>query len=57
MKKNNRIYVQENKFEPYIKFFDKNINVKIRYINHAFLIIECNKFKFATDPWAIGPAF
>ena len=55
--KNNRIYVQENKFEPLIKFFNKDINVKIRYINHAFLIIETNKFKFATDPWAIGPAF
>ncbi len=55
--KNNKIYILENKFEPYIKFINKDIKVKIRYINHAFLIIESDKFKFATDPWALGPAF
>ena len=54
---NNKIHVLEKKFEPYIKFLDKDINVKIRYINHAFLIIETDSFKFATDPWALGPAF
>ena len=32
-------------------------NTSIKYFNHAFLIIEGKKFKFATDPWAIGPAF
>ena len=31
--------------------------IKIRYFNHAFLIVEGPNFKFATDPWAIGPAF
>ena len=35
---------------------NKNI-VKVRFINHAFLIFEGPDFKFATDPWAIGPAF
>ena len=55
--KNNKIYVLENKFEPFIKFIDNNFKKKIRYINHAFLIIESDTFKFATDPWALGPAF
>ena len=55
--KNSKICVQENKFEPQIKFFDKDIDVKVRYINHAFLIVESKDFKFATDPWALGPAF
>ena len=31
--------------------------MKIRFFNHAFLQIETKDFKFATDPWAIGPAF
>ncbi len=51
------ILVMEDKFEPVIKSFKKNIKVKVRYINHAFLIIESENFKFATDPWALGPAF
>ena len=34
--------------------FGKKSKVKIRYINHAFLIIETDDFKFATDPWALG---
>jgi CMP-N-acetylneuraminate monooxygenase len=54
---NNKISVIEKKFQPEIKYIDKNINVKVRYINHAFLIIESDNFKFATDPWALGPAF
>ena len=54
---NNQISVIEKKFQPEIKYIDKNINVKVRYINHAFLIIESDNFKFATDPWALGPAF
>lgn len=31
--------------------------VKLKYFNHAFLVFENDDFKFATDPWAIGPAF
>ena len=54
---NNKILVSNKNFQPEIKFVDKNINVKVRYINHAFLIIESDNFKFATDPWALGPAF
>lgn len=55
--KNGKICVQESKFEPHIEFFDKDTDVKVRYINHAFLIVESENFKFATDPWALGPAF
>jgi len=54
---NTYISVIEKKFSPEIKKINKKLDVKIRYINHAFLIIECKKFKFATDPWALGPAF
>ena len=54
---NDQISVIEKKFQPEIKFVDKKVNIKIRYINHAFLIIETDTFKFATDPWALGPAF
>ena len=54
---NNQVSVIEKKFQPEIKFIDKNIDIKVRYINHAFLIIESDNFKFATDPWALGPAF
>ena len=31
--------------------------IKVRFINHAFIIFEYGNFSFATDPWAIGPAF
>jgi CMP-N-acetylneuraminate monooxygenase len=54
---NNKIMVSNKIFQPKIKSVDKSINVKVRYINHAFLIIESDNFKFATDPWALGPAF
>ena len=29
----------------------------MRFFNHAFIIIETPDCKFATDPWAFGPAF
>ena len=54
---NNQISVINKQFKPEIKFIDKKTDIKIRYINHAFLIIESDNFKFATDPWALGPAF
>ena len=37
--------------------FGKNSSLAVKFFNHAFLIIEGKNFKFATDPWAIGPAF
>jgi CMP-N-acetylneuraminate monooxygenase len=54
---NKKIIVKKEIFQPSIKHFDKDVDIKIRYINHAFLIIEGKNFKFATDPWALGPAF
>jgi len=53
----NKINVIEKKFLPKIKNIKKNIDFKLRYINHAFLIIENLNFKLAIDPWALGPAF
>ncbi len=53
----NKILVSDILLEPKIKCWKKKSQVKIRYINHAFLIIETEDFKFATDPWALGPAF
>lgn len=43
--------------KPFITKTDKSLDLKIRFINHAFLIIETSEFKFATDPWALGDAF
>ena len=36
---------------------NKKTKVQIRFFNHAFLMISTDGFKFATDPWAVGPAF
>jgi CMP-N-acetylneuraminate monooxygenase len=58
IKKENIIFSIEKSI-PKIKTLnpDKESYLKVRYFNHAFLIFEGRKFKFATDPWAIGPAF
>ncbi len=53
----NKVLIDDVLLEPKIKCSKKNSSVKIKYINHAFLIIETEDFKFATDPWALGPAF
>ena len=55
--KKNKLFVKNKIFEPKIKKLNQSSEIKINYINHACLIIETNKFKFATDPWLIGPAF
>ncbi|MDC0125308.1 MBL fold metallo-hydrolase, partial [Candidatus Pelagibacter sp.] len=58
--KNNKIIVREKKIIPTITQINNKNNkgrVKIRFINHACLTVEAEDFKFATDPWAIGPAF
>ena len=43
------------------KILSKDINnskdIKIKFLNHSCLIFENENFKFATDPWLIGPAF
>tara|TARA_B100000579_G_C22819506_1_gene849763 strand:+ start:381 stop:2075 length:1695 start_codon:yes stop_codon:yes gene_type:complete len=55
--KKNYIEIEFLEKIPNIKKSKKNSLIKIRFFNHAFLIIETDKVKFATDPWAIGPAF
>ncbi|MDB2369505.1 MBL fold metallo-hydrolase [Planktomarina temperata] len=37
--------------------FEKNLDVNIRFLNHACLIIESGTTKFAIDPWLLGSAF
>jgi CMP-N-acetylneuraminate monooxygenase len=37
--------------------FDSNLEIKIRWLNHACLIFQVENFKIATDPWLVGPAF
>lgn len=53
----NKVLINDVLLEPKIKCSKINSKVNIKYINHAFLIIETEDFKFATDPWALGPAF
>ncbi len=53
----NIIYINQLDKYPNISISKKNSDFKIRFFNHAFLQVESNDFKFATDPWAIGPAF
>lgn len=36
---------------------EKKGAVKIRWINHATVLIECNGVTLMTDPWIFGPAF
>lgn len=36
---------------------DEKTKTKIRFFNHAFVKVSGKDFSFATDPWAIGPAF
>ena len=55
--KNKKIIIKEKDLIPTITKSKKNSLIKIRFFNHAFLKVETENFKFATDPWAIGPAF
>ena len=52
-----KIVIESEKFIPYLKKSKSKKNIIIEYVNHAFLIIKGENFKFATDPWAFGPAF
>ena len=51
------IKIEKRDICPSISKSSKNSPIKIRFFNHAFLQVETEDFKFATDPWAIGPAF
>tara|TARA_B100001063_G_scaffold247237_1_gene291577 strand:- start:1177 stop:2856 length:1680 start_codon:yes stop_codon:yes gene_type:complete len=52
-----KIVLKSEKFIPHLKKSKSKKSVFIEYVNHAFLIIKGENFKFATDPWAFGPAF
>jgi len=54
---NDIINISQEDFEPIIYDTNKVINFQIKYINHACIIVKSKKFKFATDPWTLGPAF
>ena len=55
--KNRKIFIEENELIPSITKSKKKSLIKIRFFNHAFLEVETENLKFATDPWAIGSAF
>ena len=54
---NNRLIIKTEESFPIITKSKKKSLIKIRFFNHAFLKVETENFKFATDPWAVGPAF
>jgi CMP-N-acetylneuraminate monooxygenase len=53
----NEIIIEDTQKTPEITKLNVESKVKIRFFNHAFLIVETENFKFATDPWSFGPAF
>ncbi len=55
--KKNKLYVKNKILIPKIKKLNNSDNIAVEYINHACLTFKSKKFKFATDPWTIGPAF
>ena len=56
--KDNKIILENFKYVPKItKINDVDKNLSIRFFNHAFLQVTHKNLSFATDPWAIGPAF
>ncbi len=57
LKKNDNLIVENKESIPQLLSTNKLKKVKIRFVNHAFVIFESENIKFATDPWAIGPAF
>ena len=57
--KDNKIIFEDKSPVPRIqKIKTRNDQkLKIDFIAHAFIIIKSEKFSFAMDPWATGPAF
>ena len=53
----NFLIINSDSYIPKIDKVKKKLNTEVRFFNHAFLKISGNDFSFATDPWAIGPAF
>ena len=55
--KKGKLIIASKQETPSISKSKENSLIKIRFFNHAFVQIKTDKFKFATDPWAIGSAF
>lgn len=53
----NNLVIKDKIITPILNSKSSQKSVKIKYLNHAFVIIESDRFKFALDPWALGPAF
>lgn len=53
------IIIKKHKYELVnnIKPKIKNGKVKIKWLNHATVYIECNGVSIVLDPWLFGPAF
>ena len=65
-KKELKFNIHKNKIEfditnniPKINQYEieKTQNLNLKFINHACVKFEHEKFSFATDPWCFGPAF
>mgnify|MGYP001454970914 CR=1 FL=1 len=54
--KDNKIIFTKIDSIPHLDAREKEKKITIEYINHAFLIFQCESFSFAIDPWAIGSA-
>ena len=51
------ILIATSERKPSLPNLGDSKNISITFISHAFILIESEEFRFAMDPWAIGPAF
>ncbi len=54
---NGKICFNISRRKPSLPKLGDSKEISISFVTHAFIIIESKEFKFAMDPWAIGPAF
>ena len=54
---NGNLSVPLKSLQRKLENFKSNVEFKIRFLNHACLVIDCGEIKFATDPWIFGSAF
>lgn len=55
--KNSTLSVPRAQTRRVLPEFGSDKAVKIRYFNHASVIVECENLKIGLDPWLLGPAF
>ena len=44
-------------FLEYPNYKPKNTRIEVSFYSHACLLFSSNEFRFAIDPWIVGPAF